>query len=133
MRYLILILLIAGCASPTPESQGDEQAGLGMVTISEDGSLSPEECERRGLEGKVLMLESRYCGHCRETRPDFIAACEDAGIEPMILDVSEDEGAKALRSYGISIRYTPTFVIGCDYYVGAMSMEEYISLLEGIV
>ena len=78
------------------------------------------------------MLESKYCGHCKETMPDFKEACDEKGITPIILDISIDEQKLQMESYGIDIRFTPTFILDCEYFVGVKSKEEYVQFLESI-
>ena len=76
------------------------------------------------------MLESKYCGHCKATIPDFKDACAEKGVEPIILDLSVDEQRVQMMSYGISIQFTPTFIFGCDYFVGVKTKQEYSDSLD---
>ena len=101
-----------------------------VITISNDGFFTDEECVIRDLNDKVIMFGSKYCGHCQATMPDFLAACETKGVEPIVLDLAESEDREQMESYGLSISYTPTFVFGCNYYAGAETSAEYLSYLE---
>ncbi|MBU0760796.1 MAG: thioredoxin family protein [Nanoarchaeota archaeon] len=101
-----------------------------IITISSDGAFTNEECQSRGLTDKVIMLESKYCGYCQETKPIFLKACESKAITPEILDLSEPENFAQLEDYKINILYTPTFLIGCNYYVSAKTEEQYLSYLD---
>lgn len=100
------------------------------ITIKGDGSFSIEECRIRKLEDKTIMILSKYCGHCKQTIPLFEESCEEKGISPIILDISIPEQRKQMEAYRIKIQYTPTFIFGCNYYVGAQNKEEYLLLLE---
>ncbi|MFH1425787.1 MAG: thioredoxin family protein [archaeon] len=101
-----------------------------LIVISADGSFTEEQCLDRGFENKVIMLESKYCGHCRETKPVFLEACNGGGVEPIVLDISERKDRAEMDSYGVEIRYTPTFIFGCDYYVGVQSGENYKNYID---
>ena len=57
-------------------------------------------------------------------------ACEETGIEPIVLDLSVSEDMAKLESFGVRVQFTPTFLFGCKHYIGAKSTkEEYIDLL----
>ncbi len=107
---------------------GDSE--LEIITIKTDGSFTQEECEKRALDDKVFMLESAYCPHCKETLPDFKEACAEKGVEPIILDLSIAEHRGQMLSHGITIAYTPTFVFGCDYFIGGRSKEFYLQAMD---
>lgn len=133
---IVLVLFLAGCVSqPSINfSTGDEynqtQGQVQLITITKDGSFQPDECKSRGLKNKVIMFESKYCSHCTATLPVFQEACRGLGIEPTILDLTNEEDKELTKSYGLDIRYTPTFVFGCDYYVGVKTEENYLRLCE---
>ena len=116
----ILLVLTNGCSNQE----------MDIVTIDKDGSFDPLDCKNRGLNDKVIMLESKYCGHCKATLPFFLQACAEKGVEPSVLDLSVDEQREQMESFGISIQYTPTFIFGCDYYVGVHSKEDYLTFLD---
>ena len=78
------------------------------------------------------MLESKYCGHCRETLPLFEEACEEQGVIPEILDLSVKEDQERMYSLGIQVQYTPTFIFGCNYYVGVKTKEKYLNYINQI-
>ncbi len=140
---IVLVLFLAGCVSQPNipninssinSSTGDEhnqtQGQIKLFTITKDGSFQLDECKSRGLENEVIMFESKYCGHCATTLPVFQEACRDMGVEPTILDLTDGEAKELMKSYGLDIRYTPTFVFGCDYYVGVKTEENYLRLCE---
>ena len=57
----IFLVLITGCSNQ--ESN--------FITLDKDGSFDSKDCKNRGLTDKVIMLESKYCGHCKTTLPLF--------------------------------------------------------------
>jgi len=128
LTLLLMVILLTfnyGC-----ETSAKDNNEIPIFTISQDGSFSEEECSLRALNDKVFMIESKYCGHCKATKPDFIASCEEKNIEPVILDISEVNQRMQMESYGISIQFTPTFVIGCDYFIGSRTKSNYLQILD---
>ncbi len=117
---ILLLVSLAGCAEKDPN----------IVTINGDGSFTAEECRSRGLNDQVIMFESKYCSHCKETLPDFIDACEEKNIEPIILDLSIDEHMVQYETYNIELVGTPTFIFGCNYFVGAREKQTYTENLD---
>ena len=134
LRLIILAILcisLYACNPATPPDTPDnpDSPALPTLTISEDGVIPEQECIERGLKGKFIMIESKYCGHCQATLPLFQDACSDISIEPVILDISEKEQRKQMEAFGVDVRFTPTFIFDCKYYVGGKSKEECIDLL----
>ena len=155
LRYIIIIniltssLLCSGCAifkgSPGP---GDNLPGSKphvsikedaecvpgpdeRIFISDSGSFKMKDCQARCLTDKVIMLKSSLCSHCTDTEPDFLAACKERGITPLILDLTHSDDFLFLDSLGIDIIGTPVFIFGCDYYFGSMdSKEDYLELID---
>ena len=131
-----ILLILYGCNSQNDSSlTGDviSPTVLDTFVIDSNGAFSSAECSAKGLENKVIMLESKYCGHCKETLPKFKEACAEKGIVPEILDVSEKDQRKQMESYGVDIQYTPTFIFGCKYFIGAMEKSDYLKILDGFV
>lgn len=118
--FFMFLLLIPGCSNNEEE----------VITISKDGSFDAKDCKNRGLNDKVIMLESKFCGHCKATLPNFKEACDEKGVEPIILDLSENEQRIQMLSYGVTIQFTPTFIFGCDYVIGVRNKQEYLELLD---
>lgn len=114
-------------------SCGDSiSTGENITAITSEGVFDLSVCEAKGLSGKALMIESKYCGHCKETLPIFAKACDDTEVNCEILDISEPEQREQMYSYGVEVQFTPTFIINCEYFVGVKTKEEYLSYLEKI-
>ncbi len=123
---IIASLLLAGCNSE-PSNSDDLNTS---VRLGGDDSFTIEQCEARGFTDKVIMLESKYCSHCQKTMPEFISACEDYNVTPIILDLSINSHIAQLESYNIELVGTPTFIFGCDYIVGARDKKTYSNKLD---
>jgi hypothetical protein len=103
----------------------------GVIFIGKSGSFEEQECKARCLPDKVIILKSSSCDLCLETEPDFLAACEERGITPLILDLVIPSDYAIMDSMGIDISGTPVFILGCDYYLGIMdSKEEYLEIID---
>jgi len=118
---LVLMILMAGCQYYTQE-----------MTITNDGIFNMTECIQRRLVDQFIMIESKYCSHCKDTLPVFIEACKESGVEPVILDLTIHEHREQMESYGIEVQYTPTFILGCEYFIGTKSKEDYIKMIDKV-
>ena len=132
MFSIFFLCLIVGCkdSDKVDINESGKNSDIQTKIIDENGLFTEEECRLRKLNDKVIMFESKYCNHCKKTLPIFIEACNENEIMPIILDISIDEQRKQMESYGLDIRFTPTFIFGCNHYIGAKSKEEYLSLLD---
>jgi len=117
--FFISLLFFLGCQHQYFET----------FTIISDGEFSNSECLQKGIKDSIVMIESKYCGHCKATKPIFIEACKNSNVEPEILDISIEKHRDKMKSYGIEVQYTPTFIIGCKYFIGAKNKTEYIKLI----
>jgi thiol-disulfide isomerase/thioredoxin len=131
MLITMTILLIACSNQIDPKDNKSNLNTIPIFTISEAGNFTLEDCQARGLENKVVMIESKYCGHCQVTKPIFEEACQEAGVTPEILDISENDQREKMLSYSVEVQYTPTFIINCNYYIGGMEKSEYENLIQG--
>lgn len=122
---MIIALLFISACSPNAD---------GLLTISSDGEFSADFCETNGLADKIIMVGSKYCSHCVETKPVFEAAVATRQVDAEILDISEPDQLDKLNSYNLEVQFTPTFIFGCKYYVGAEDSEEgYIVLINEFI
>lgn len=127
---LSMVMLLSSCSSPEPipNNNSDNQTDpLRIITIDDSGSFTQKECLARNLTGKIIMLESAYCSACQHTMPEFVEACNEKGVTPEILDLSKPGDREKMEQYNLQVKYTPTFIFGCDYYIGAVSKQDYIN------
>ncbi len=125
--FLLTTIFLTSCSGghtnsvPAPE---------GLMMINDEGVLPQQTCEDMGLTNKALMLESRYCPHCQKALPVFKQACDETNATCETLDLADDENIKKMYDYGITVQFTPTFVINCNYFVGERSLEEFKTYME---
>lgn len=131
---LLLILVISGCSSNTTGDavSGDSTAGAepDIIALDKDTRLSSEQCAARGLNDKIIMLESEYCGHCKIVEPILKQITQEKGIDILFLDISKKEEREKMEEFGISVRYTPTLVVGCEVLIGSREKPEYESAID---
>ncbi len=135
-NYILLIsfmvlLIFTSCELNSVESSDNisNQDSIEIFTIKSNGEFDEDFCVKSGLKDKVIMLESKYCGHCQTTKPVFLEACHEYDVTPIMLDLSVPEDREIMESYNLQAVYTPTFIFGCKHYVGAKDKDAYLELL----
>ncbi len=122
---LVLVILLAwGCAN---ENQPQD---IPVLRIDAEGTISQANCSMRGLDGKVLVLESKYCGACRMTVPILEGIEAERGLDFIFLDLAEPKARQQLEQYGIMNTYTPTVIVDCEVYIGHRSKEEFEQIFD---
>ena len=127
---MLLLILLAGCGQ---ESKDASSTAAKRMTLDSETSIPAESCEQMGLSGKVIMLESEYCGHCRIAEPILKEIEQEKGLDFEFLDVSKKEDRAVMEGYGVDIKYTPTLLAGCSVYIGSKSREEYQQIIDDFV
>ena len=121
---VLVILLIMSLVMTSCSGNGSSVVQPdGLLTLNSEGQLSPEFCEQNGLVGKNIMFESRYCPHCQKALPVFEKVCSDLGSDCEVLDLADDVNIEKMYSYGLTVQFTPTFLIDCKYFVGEKSED----------
>ena len=135
--FLIAVCFLCGCSDQDDSISDDvvivDNVSFEMISIQGDGSFGVDECKLRGVEDKVVMITSKYCGACKRTLPEFLEACDEMGVEPMVLDITIDSDKGMIMSFGVEAHVTPTFLFGCNYYIGSVPKEVYTERLENFL
>ncbi len=128
---LISLVLFTSCEVNANDENNSfsNETEVELFTIKSLGIFDEGFCSKNDLKDKVIMIESKYCGHCQKTKPEFLEACHEKGITPLMLDLSVEKDRELMESYSLQALYTPTFIFGCNYYIGAMNKENYLELL----
>ncbi len=95
------------------------------LTLPRSGTVA--ECRERGLDGKILLVMSRSCGHCRRARPRIEEVVQAKGLAERfeIIDTRDPGARERLAAYGLRVRSVPTLIVDCTIHVGARSKKEY--------
>jgi thiol-disulfide isomerase/thioredoxin len=97
--------------------------------LQEDGMVPQADCEARGISDKVVVIHSRYCGACRVALPRLAETETTLGRSFVYMDISQQEDIDRMKSFGITVAYTPTVTVGCRILIGAKSTEEYKQII----
>ena len=68
---LLSLFFLTGCSAGGGD-QGDNStnsSGIIPVNLGTEGLIPKEQCELRGIENRVLVLETRFCGACKKAKP----------------------------------------------------------------
>jgi len=128
ISILLLAIIICGCSPPQTEDQ--TPTGMETITLDSETSIPKEACQARGLENKIIMLESDYCGHCKTAEPILKEIEKEKQMSFEFLDVSSKQGQEFMKNKKINIKYTPTLIAGCTVYIGSKSKQEYAQIID---
>jgi thiol-disulfide isomerase/thioredoxin len=128
-NIIALVLLGCGCS----QTSSEVPSTTGVITLDSNIEIPSESCIERGLSDKIIMLESKYCGHCKIAEPILKEIGQEKGLNLEFLDVSKKEDMAVMESYGINIKYTPTLIAGCFVYIGSKSKEEYAQIIDKFI
>lgn len=127
---VILSINILGCSS-----SNNPNNGLITLTLNKEITIPQEECLKRNLQGKVLVLESENCGVCRIVVPilkEIEKEVNNKNIEFIFLDLSTNKDRKKMEEFKVTPHYTPTIISGCAVQIGLKSKEELKKEIEKI-
>ncbi len=132
ISLLIGLMVLAGCSSNLPGNTGNQDVVLQKFKIASNGRLPDSFCDANGLEGKVVMIESKYCSHCQENLPVFKKVAGEHSVDVEILDLAVKEDYDKLSSYNLEVQYTPTYLYDCNFYVGSQTEESFNELFNSL-
>ena len=114
-------------------NSNDSGDGLALITLNAEGPIAAGLCSERGLNDKIIMLQSKYCGACKIAMPRLKEVESETGADIIFLDLSEKGDLETMKSFHIVPQYTPTLVVGCDVYIGAKSKDSYKNIVEAFM
>lgn len=115
---------------PKPEEPTNNEPLLEPLSIGKEGMISLEQCSKRGIRDKVIILETKYCSACKVAVPRLREIEKELNAEFMYFDLSKQEDLKKFKEFKIWPKYTPTVIIGCDVLIGSYSKDKYKILIE---
>jgi len=97
--------------------------------INKDGPIPAINCQADDINNKIIVIESKYCGACKIFM-DTLDELKDTNYIFHIYDVSETDQRKYIQDIlMLDFKYTPTTIIGCDAYLGAIDKNELVGIL----
>ena len=142
---LVAILFSSGCTNtdngnlngndtePTKMNISNNTSNLDFIILDKEGTIAQELCSERGLNDKIIVLESRYCGACRTAVPRLQEIDQELQAGIIFLDLSEGQYIKTMEEFRIYPQYTPTVLVGCDIYIGAYQKDTYKEIIEAFL
>ncbi len=129
MFAIVLVMIIAASGCPNGSADYDVNA-TEPIMLEKEGAIPHDLCAERGLDDKIIVLETKYCGACKEAVPLLKELEQELGVDILFFDISVNEDREKVEEFGIIVRYTPTVVIGCDVHIGSYPKEKYESLIK---
>lgn len=125
LAAIVLMVFAAGCVSPPT---------AGIVIPHNEPVLLEAEGELPGctgkLEGKIIIIESKYCGACKEADIILKELEKEMKEDFIFLDISDEKDNKEMGRLGLKAKFTPTVVADCNVLIGAKTKEEYREAFE---
>ncbi|MBN2566764.1 thioredoxin family protein [Candidatus Woesearchaeota archaeon] len=124
--FLLTLSLVSGCAG---YGAGGDDGRIQPYVIMQNGMLPPAACTAE-IARSVIMLESRYCGHCAVAKPMLEELAREKGVDLEVIDVSTDAGRHRTAELGIDIQFTPTTIFGCEVVIGGQSRDAFAAYFD---
>ncbi len=125
---LIITLFIVGCTNSTPSS--GYKLDKGRLVLDKEGTIPDNQCTQRNLNNQIIVLESKYCGACREALQKIKEVAKELNVQVTYLDLAEKTDLDKANQLGVMPYYTPTMVAGCKVYVGGKTKTEYTKIFK---
>ena len=135
ISLFLLVLMLTGCGNKdfagnnSTSGSSDFRVEDGFIVLNKEGRIPDNLCEERGLEDKIVVLESKYCGACKVAVPIMKEVEEELGADILFLDLSEKADNLRMNGFRVLPHYTPTMLAGCDVYIGVKSKEDYHKII----
>lgn len=134
VSILIVLSLINGCTlTENCENPSTYIIKDGKLMLDKEGTIPCTLCEERGLDDRIVVLESEYCGACKAVVPVIKEVAKELNTIVTFLDLSESEDQNKMSQLGVMPYYTPTMLVGCQVYVGGKTKSEYKSIISKFV
>jgi len=128
----VLGLIFLTAPAPKPDINNNTNP-TGVITLStsyDRQSLPAEFAASHNLTDKLIMIESKYCGACRDAMPKIEALEQEMNVSFIFYDLAEDADRAAVTALGLEPTRTPTFLFGSKVVIGDLSKDEYRSLID---
>jgi len=137
--FIILYISIISCSGkkkktvkPPVEKSPVEHTASITEKFEISGEMAIPFCMERSLKEKIIFVISKYCPHCRRSRPILEKVINDNKLSKyyVFLDLANEKDRDKLDSFGITVIYTPTLIINCSSYIGSKPEKKYLELVK---
>jgi thiol-disulfide isomerase/thioredoxin len=118
---------------PIVEPEPEPEPPLNTLLLDKEQTIPFEQCSRRGLDDKVVILVSKYCSACKVVVPILEEIEKELEMEFLYFDLSDKQDSEKFGEYKIQAQWTPTVIIGCDVLIGGYSKEKYKTMIENLL
>ena len=115
-----------------PEPEPEPEPPLNMLLVDKEQIIPFDECSRRGLDDKVVVLVSKYCSACKVVVPILEEIEKELEMEFLYFDLSDKQDSEKFGEYKIQAQWTPTVIIGCEVLIGGYPKEQYKTIIENL-
>ena len=117
---------------PEPEPEPNPEP-LEVFLLDKEQTIPFEECSRRGLDNKVVVLESKYCSACKVVVPILKETEKEFNVEFLYFDLSNKNDVEEFNALKLQAQWTPTVIIGCEVFIGGYPKEKYKTAIENFL
>ena len=127
---IALILIVVLFSIFTTDKQNTNNTEIKSFLISDNGPIPKDICINNNLSNKIIVIESKYCSHCKNMIKETINPIEkETDYKFNLYDVSEPDKAQEIKNMGLSILGTPTTIVNCNAFIGEINKEDMLQIL----
>jgi thiol-disulfide isomerase/thioredoxin len=119
--------------NPGQEPEPEPEPPFNTLLLDKEQIISFDECSRRGLDDKVVVLVSKYCSACKVVLPILKEIEQELNTKFLYFDLSDKQDLEKFGEYKIQAQWTPTVIIGCEVLIGGYSKEKYETAIESLL
>jgi thiol-disulfide isomerase/thioredoxin len=118
---------------PNPEPNPNSGPPLDTLLLDKEQTIPFDECSRRGLDDRVIILVSKYCSACKVVLPILKEIEQELNMEFLYFDLSDKNDVEEFEKLKLQAQWTPTVIIGCEVLIGGYSKEKYKTKIENLL
>jgi len=121
------------CTSAFSGQQSDESKPL-LDSFLIKNETPIDNCEQRGLAGKILFFGSKNCPYCVRVKPIIESIIKEEGLEAYYeeFDLAEPAALRKFRTCHceLDLAFVPILIVNCQVVPGEKSQDEYRAVLQ---
>ena len=125
---VIVILIVAFTGG---DNNDTNTTTVATYLISEEGILPQANIDAGLLAGKIIVIESKYCGYCKKFKEETLnPIMAETNLEITFYDLSESDQRAEVENMGLNVVGTPTFIVDGYAYIGYTDKETFYQILK---
>ncbi|MDD4983639.1 MAG: hypothetical protein PHH82_02225 [Candidatus ainarchaeum sp.] len=127
---IVVLMVLSGNSNNSNNDTNSDSNVLKTFFIAKDGPIPAANVEAGNIKDKIVVIESKYCGACKEFLKTIEKVEQDTNYVFHKYDVSESEQRSYIEdTLMVDFQYTPTTIIGGDAYIGFMDENTLLETL----